>query len=72
MLLTPTNAPELWHKAQASEFGVALEFKDPTVIDNCKVILYKARPETARNIALVLPNGGGQIWLVKRTVELGA
>ena len=65
----------LWTRAREAEIGIAfgVQLED---IRRIQIELYEARQkshdESLEDIVMVLPNGGKEIWLVKKTVELDA
>lgn len=73
--MTPALALTYWQRALTCEFGLALPIPGgPPALRKAQTILYAARKAAGdaelQRLMLVLPNGGREIWLIKKEVEL--
>lgn len=63
-----------WYRAQEHELGCVIQLADPKDLKRASTYLYKARDEHAdpslNELMLCLPEGGTEIFIVKKAVEL--
>ena len=73
--MNPTQALTFWRQALTFEFGLALPIPGgPPALRKAQKILYDARKASGeaelQRLMMVMPNGGKEIWLIKKEVEL--
>lgn len=73
--MKPSEALSYWRTALTLEFGLALPVPGgPPALRKAQRILYDARKasgdEGLQRLMMVMPNGGKEIWLIKKEVEL--
>lgn len=62
----------LWAQAAEQELGLAIPTDN---VRKLQTLLYEARkggPEEWQGLMLCMPNGGKEVWLVKKTVDVDA
>ncbi len=73
--MNPAQALSYWRTALTHEFGLALPIPGgPPALRKAQRILYDARIASGdtelQRLMMVMPNGGKEIWLIKKEVEL--
>lgn len=73
--MTASQALAHWRAALTHEFGLALPIPGGApALRKAQKILYDARKasgdESLQRLMMVMPNGGREIWLIKKEVEL--
>lgn len=73
--MNPQQALAHWRSALLLEFGLALPIPGGApALRKAQKILYDARKasgdEELQRLMMVMPNGGKEIWLIKKDVEL--
>lgn len=74
--MKPDQALAYWVRALGEEFGLAIPILNSSepVLRKAQKILYDARKASGNaelgRLMMVMPNGGKEIWLIKKEVEL--